>query len=235
MHDRATTDRGRVIVRRRSAVGVSEIELAATSYSPPGPSRAGTPGALTSCQFCAPCCLLPHFRTIALLRGGPGLEPTQEMAEDTREARSAAETGNTDQRSPRTETIRIVLRSEAAVAIGVITTALFYAFSDALLSDLLPDMWSIVLFVWLFSTMLWCAFDVVRHADCLAELLGEPYGTLILTFAVISIEVGLISSIMLRGANEPTLARDTMFAELMIMMNGMVGLELLVGAGRRAG
>ena len=80
--------------------------------------------------------------------------------------------------------------------------------------------------------MLWCAFSVVRHADCLAELLGEPYGTLILTFAVISIEISLISSIMLHGANEPTLARDTMFAVLMIILNGLVGVALLVGALR---
>ena len=64
------------------------------------------------------------------------------------------------------------------------------------------------------------------------RLLGEPFGTLILTLAVISIEVSLIASIMLHGANEPTLARDTMFAVLMIILNGMVGLALLVGALR---
>src|SRR5262245_10442222 len=102
------------------------------------------------------------------------------MAEDSREAVSASETGNTDQRSPRMESIKSVLRSEAAVVVGAITTALFYGFSDALLSDLRPYLWAILLFVWLFSTVLWCAFSVVRHADCLAELLGEPYGTLIL-------------------------------------------------------
>ena len=137
------------------------------------------------------------------------------------------------ERRPRPlDTIKTVLRSEAAVIVGAITTALFYGFPDVLLSDLLPDLWSIVLFCWLFGTMLWCAFGVVRHAECLAAVLGEPYGTLILTLAVISIEVSLISSIMLHGANEPTLARDTMFAVLMIILNGMVGLALLVGALR---
>jgi Ca2+:H+ antiporter len=124
------------------------------------------------------------------------------------------------------------LRTEAAIVFGAITTALFYAFPDVLLSDLLPDIWSIVLFLWLFGTMLWCGFGVVRHADCLAELLGEPYGTLILTFAVTAIEVSLIATVMLHGANEPTLARDTMFAVLMIILNGMVGLALLLGALR---
>ena len=145
---------------------------------------------------------------------------------------SAHGSGDTEQRSTRLETIKTVLWSEASVVLGAITTALFYAFSDALLSDLLPNLWSVMLFLWLFGTMLWCAFGVARHADCLAELLGEPYGTLILTFAVICIEVSLISSIMLQGANEPTLARDTMFAVLMIILNGMVGLALLVGALR---
>src|SRR5262245_4355672 len=162
----------------------------------------------------------------------PCREQTEEMAKDTQGAMSPPGTGEREQRSPGLETIRAALRSEMAVVFGAITTALFYAFSDALLSDLLPDVWSIVLFIWLFGTMLWCAFGVVRHADCLAELVGEPYGTLILTLAVISIEVSLISSIMLHGANEPTLARDTMFAVLMIILNGMVGLALLVGGPR---
>lgn len=154
------------------------------------------------------------------------------MAENTRGAVSPPETGDTEQRSSGLETIKSVLWSEAAVVFAAMTTALFHVFSDALLSDVLPDVWSIVLFVWLFGTMLWCAFAVVRHADCLAELVGEPYGTLILTFAVTSVEVSLISSVMLEGANEPTLARDVMFAVLMIILNGMVGLALLVGGLR---
>lgn len=122
--------------------------------------------------------------------------------------------------------------SEGALVCGAITTALFYLFSDALEANLAPDLSTIALFFWLFGTMLWCALGVVRHADCLAELLGEPYGTLILTLSVIVIEVSLISSIMLHGANQPTLARDTMFAVLMIILNGMVGLVLLLGALR---
>ena len=154
------------------------------------------------------------------------------MAEDTRGVVSPPGSGETEERAPHLETIKAVLQSEAPAVFGAATVLLFYVFSDALLSDLRPNLWSIVLFLWLFGTMLWCAFGVVRHADCLAELLGEPYGTLILTLAVISIEISLISSIMLHGANEPTLARDTMFAVLMIILNGMVGLALLVGALR---
>ena len=79
---------------------------------------------------------------------------------------------------------------------------------------------------------MWCAFSVVRHAEAVAEALGEPYGTLVLTLSVIVIEVSLLASIMLHGENNPTLARDAMFATLMIVLNGMVGAALLMGALR---
>jgi Ca2+:H+ antiporter len=77
--------------------------------------------------------------------------------------------------------------------------------------------------------MLWCAFTVVRHADAVAAHLGEPYGTLVLTISVITIEVLLMTSIVLHGDNNPTLARDAMFATLMIVLNGMIGTALLMG------
>ena len=77
--------------------------------------------------------------------------------------------------------------------------------------------------------MLACAFSVVRHADAVARHLGEPYGTLVLTISVIVIEVSLMAAIILHGENNPTLARDAMFATLMIVLNGMVGTALLMG------
>src|ERR1041385_1459824 len=60
----------------------------------------------------------------------------------------------------------------------------------------------------------------------------ESHGTLVLTLSVIIIEVALLASIMLHGQNNPTLARDAMFATLMIVLNGMVGTALLMGALR---
>jgi Ca2+:H+ antiporter len=135
--------------------------------------------------------------------------------------------------SPRArDMIKEFARSEGALMFGVLTSVLFYAFPDALAADLAFDAQTLALFLWLFATMLWCAFGVVRHGECLAETLGEPSGTLILTLAVIMIEVSVISSVMLLGENEPTLARDTMFAVLMIILNAMVGLALLVGGLR---
>ncbi len=73
----------------------------------------------------------------------------------------------------------------------------------------------------------------VHHAEVIAHRLGEPYGTLVLAVAVTIIEVALIVSLMLSGGPATTaLARDTVFASVMIILNGMVGLCLLVGGSR---
>lgn len=73
------------------------------------------------------------------------------------------------------------------------------------------------------------AFAVARHADELAHRFGEPYGTLILTISAISIEVVVIATIMLHGANNPRIARDTMYSVVMIVLAGVVGVSLLSG------
>jgi Ca2+:H+ antiporter len=74
--------------------------------------------------------------------------------------------------------------------------------------------------------------NVVRHADGLAEIIGEPYGTLILTLSVTTIEVLSISAVMLHGENNPTLVRDTLFSVVMVILGGMAGVCLLVGGWR---
>jgi len=76
------------------------------------------------------------------------------------------------------------------------------------------------------------ALSVVRHADRLAVRLGESYGTLILTLSITFIEVMSISAVMMHSGNNPTLTRDTLFAVVMIILNGMVGLSLLLGGWR---
>jgi Ca2+:H+ antiporter len=127
---------------------------------------------------------------------------------------------------------RGAFRSELALLFGAITMALFLALGQRWLGDLSRGVWPVAMFAWLFTAMLWLSFSVVRHAESLAVKLGEPYGTLILTLSVISIEVIMISAVMLTGGENPTLARETMFAVLMIVLNGMVGLTLLVGGLR---
>ncbi len=80
--------------------------------------------------------------------------------------------------------------------------------------------------------MLGCAFAVVRHADAIAERLGEPFGTLILTLSVTGMEVSMVGAVMLSGKNNPVLARDTMFAVVMIVLGALVGVSLMLGALR---
>ena len=71
----------------------------------------------------------------------------------------------------------------------------------------------------------------VHHAEVVALRVGEPFGTLVLALAVTVIELGLIGSIMVSGApGSDTLARDTLFATVMIVCNGLVGTCLVVGA-----
>lgn len=89
-----------------------------------------------------------------------------------------------------------------------------------------------VLFIWLFLVILFAAFGVVHHAECLAHKLGEPYGTLILTLSVIGLEVLMIVTVMLTKSENPEMARDTMFGVLMIVINGLFGVAIIFGALR---
>ena len=72
-------------------------------------------------------------------------------------------------------------------------------------------------------------FAAVHHAEVIAARVGEPYGSLVLAVAVTVVEVGMIVTLMLESPDSTqTLARDTIFAALMIICNGIVGLSLLV-------
>jgi Ca2+:H+ antiporter len=76
-------------------------------------------------------------------------------------------------------------------------------------------------------------FAAVYHAEVVAHRIGEPFGTLVLAVAVTVIEVALVISVMISDpATKAGLARDTVFAAVMIVCNGIVGLSLLVGGVR---
>src|SRR4029077_753705 len=78
-----------------------------------------------------------------------------------------------------------------------------------------------------------CVMAAVHHAEVVAHRVGEPFGTLILAIAVTVIEVALIVSLTLAGGPAAgTIARDTVFAAVMIILTGMVGLCLLAGGSR---
>jgi Ca2+:H+ antiporter len=78
-------------------------------------------------------------------------------------------------------------------------------------------------------------FAAVHHAEVVAERVGEPYGTLVLALAVTLIEVALVVSLMMAGGEEAAaLARDTVFAAVMIILNGIIGLCLVVGGAKHS-
>jgi Ca2+:H+ antiporter len=124
------------------------------------------------------------------------------------------------------------LRREWLLAAAFATTALFLLFGKGWLADLSNPLWFALMLVWLFAVIMSSAFAVVHHAESLAVRLGEPLGTLVLTLSVIGIEVMMISAVMLTGEGKPALARDTMFGIVMIVLNGMIGIALLLGGIR---
>ena len=118
------------------------------------------------------------------------------------------------------------------LAIAWVTVVLFLFFGHSWLADLSSLGRVAGLFIWLFAVILWCASGVVEEADRLADLLGEPLGTLVLTLSIVIVEVVLIAAVVFGSEAVSTLGRDTMFAVLMIVLNGVVGLALLLGGLR---
>ncbi|WP_269936567.1 calcium:proton antiporter [Arthrobacter sp. HY1533] len=85
------------------------------------------------------------------------------------------------------------------------------------------------------AVILICSFGVVHEAEHLARRLGDPYGSLVLTLSIVLIEVVLISAVMLGPGEHATIARDSVMAVSMIILNGVVGLSLLLGGLRHGG
>ena len=85
------------------------------------------------------------------------------------------------------------------------------------------------------AVILVCAFGVVKQAEALAHRLGDPYGSLVLTLSIVLIEVILISAVMLGPGEHATIARDSVMAVSMIILNLIIGLALLLGGIRHRG
>src|SRR6266700_367851 len=146
--------------------------------------------------------------------------------------RRMSEKADAIQHAKNTQHFGSAIRAEFPLLVGFGTIAIFLVVGSDLSELTTRTLPLLGVFVWLFAVILWSAMCVVRHADCLAIKFGEPYGTLILTLSAISIEVVMISTAMLHGANNPTLGRDAIFAVVMIALNGLVGLSLLLGGLR---
>jgi Ca2+:H+ antiporter len=80
----------------------------------------------------------------------------------------------------------------------------------------------------LFMVIMYAAMSVAHHAEMLAEKFGEPYGTLILTISAVVVEIVIIVIMMLHEHN-PVLARDTIYAAIMLDINALLGLAAIIG------
>ncbi len=121
---------------------------------------------------------------------------------------------------------------EWPLALAVVTLAAVLLGKPIIAGALNQPVALVLLLAILCGVILAAAIAIVRHADVLAHRLGEPAGTLLLTLAVTGLEVAMVGFVMSTGDEKPTLARDTMFAVVMLVMNGFMGLALLLGGLR---
>ena len=128
--------------------------------------------------------------------------------------------------------IKSVAKREWPLAVSSATTVLFLLFGRTWFGDLSNPLWFALMLAWLFGAISISAFAVVRHAEGLAERVGEPLGTLVLTLSMSGMEMMMIAAVMYFGAGGSALGRDTMLAILMVVLNGLVGASLLVGGLR---
>ena len=127
-----------------------------------------------------------------------------------------------------------LLFHEAPLWLAWLTVGAFLGLhlGDKWLGDLSHPVRFVFLFVWLFITVIWNSFEIAHHVEMLTEAVREPLGTLILTLSVTSIEIVTMVNIMFIGNDNPTLVRDTMYSIIMIVLNGIVGLSILLGSIR---
>src|SRR5690554_1563420 len=123
----------------------------------------------------------------------------------------------------------IPAKTRVRLAAVWLIVGVFMVFGASWLGDAMSATTATIVFLVLLFTIVGAAFGVVKEADELAYKLGEPYGTLILTLSIVSIEVILISAVMLGPGEFPTIGKDSIFSVMMIIMNLVIGLCILLG------
>ena len=121
---------------------------------------------------------------------------------------------------------------EWPLALAVVTLTLMLLGKAWIATALNQPAMLIALLLIICGVILIAAVAIVHHADVLAHRLGEPAGTLLLTLVITGLEVAMVAFVMSTGAEKPTLARDTMVAVVMLVLNGFMGLALLLGGLR---
>ena len=124
------------------------------------------------------------------------------------------------------------LRREWPLLLAVATLAFAFLRSEWIAANLDQPAGLVLRLLVICAVILCAAFAIVRHADVLAHRMGEPGGTLLLTLVITGLEVAMLGFVMSTGEEKPELARDTMYAVVMLVLNGFMGLALLLGGLR---
>src|SRR5215204_1224577 len=122
-----------------------------------------------------------------------------------------------------------LLRQERFLLLATLVAAMAFALEHAVLAA--GQAASVLVALILIGCIVLTSLRVAYHAEVLAEKVGEPYGTMILTSAAVLVEV-VILAIMMSHADSPTLARDTIYSAVMLDMNGILGIAAILGGLR---
>ncbi|MBB5193373.1 Ca2+:H+ antiporter [Silvimonas terrae] len=119
-----------------------------------------------------------------------------------------------------------LVKQESFLLIAILATVAAYAFEHAALAG--GQVTALVASGLIIAAILLAALRVAHHAEVLAEKVGEPYGTMILTLSAVLVEV-VILAIMTSHTPSPTLMRDTVYSAVMLDINGILGLAAILG------
>ncbi|NBB13303.1 calcium:proton antiporter [Pseudomonas sp. SLFW] len=119
-----------------------------------------------------------------------------------------------------------ILKQEKFLLLAAIATCFAYPFEHQLLSH--GNTVALIAGIVLVAFIVCASMRVAHHAELLAEKVGDPYGTMILTLSAVLVEV-VILAIMMSNEPSPTLVRDTIYSAVMLDINGILGLAALMG------
>ncbi len=122
-----------------------------------------------------------------------------------------------------------LLKKEKLMLLGLIATIVAYTMEHTLIAN--GRSLALITAIILIIIIIGVAIRVAHHAEVIAEKIGEPYGTMVLTLSAVLVEV-IVLVIMMSHEHSPTLARDTIYAAIMLDMNGIIGLAALLGGLR---
>ena len=127
---------------------------------------------------------------------------------------------------PLEDTMAALLTREKLLVLALLSAVLAYSVEHWLLGS--GQVTARVSAILLIAAIVCASMRVAHHAEVLAEKVGDPYGTMILTLAAVLVEV-IILAIMMRNDASPTLVRDTIYSAVMLDINGILGLAALMG------